>query len=121
MTTKEPRDIDALSSLLQAGANRKDLAANDLLKKIQDLIQKSGLVQTNQSFSGKSVEIKTSEDIGKAISARRKVRKINQETLSDLAGVSVGTIKNIESGGNVGMETVLKVTRVLGLKLLCQR
>lgn len=41
--------------------------------------------------------------------------KISQGRLAELAGVSVHTISNLETGkGNVTVETLLKVAQVLG-------
>ena len=52
------------------------------------------------------------------IKQRRKVLDITQETLADISGVSIRTLKQFESGkGNPTLETLLKVCDVLGLEL----
>ena len=57
-------------------------------------------------------------DIGKYIIWRRDTLRISQERLAELSGVSVHTLSNLETGnGNVTLETLLKVTKILGLKL----
>lgn len=41
--------------------------------------------------------------------------KISQGRLAELAGVAIHTISNLETGkGNVTLETLLKVTQMLG-------
>ena len=58
------------------------------------------------------------EEIGKYIIERRDTLRISQGRLAELSGVSVHTISNLETGsGNVTLETLLKVTKILGLKL----
>ena len=53
--------------------------------------------------------------IGQAIAERRKTLDISQARLAKLSGVSVHTISNIETGiGNVTLDTLLKVTEVMG-------
>ena len=58
------------------------------------------------------------EEIGKYIVERRDALRISQGRLAELSGVSVHTLSNLETGsGNVTLETLLKVTKILGLKL----
>lgn len=57
-------------------------------------------------------------DIGKYIIERRDTLRISQGRLAELSGVSVHTLSNLETGnGNVTLDTLLKVTKILGLKL----
>ena len=57
-------------------------------------------------------------DIGKYIVERRDTLRISQGRLAELSGVSVHTLSNLETGnGNVTLETLLKVTKILGLKV----
>jgi transcriptional regulator with XRE-family HTH domain len=52
------------------------------------------------------------------IKHRRETLKINQETLAELAGVSLRTLKQFESGkGNPTIKTIQKLAEVLGLEL----
>ena len=58
------------------------------------------------------------EGIGKYIVERRDTLRISQGRLAELSGVSVHTLSNLETGnGNVTLETLLKVTKILGLKV----
>lgn len=58
------------------------------------------------------------EEIGKYIVERRDTLRISQGRLAELSGVSVHTLSNLETGnGNVTLETLLKVTKILGLKV----
>ena len=58
------------------------------------------------------------EEIGRYIVERRDTLRISQGRLAELSGVSVHTLSNLETGsGNVTLETLLKVTKILGLKL----
>ena len=58
------------------------------------------------------------EEVGKYIVGRRDALHISQGRLAELSGVSVHTLSNLETGGgNVTLETLLKVTEILGLKV----
>jgi transcriptional regulator with XRE-family HTH domain len=54
----------------------------------------------------------------KALKDRREALKVNQEYLAELSGVSLRTLKAIESGkGNPTFETLNKLAEVLGMEL----
>ena len=58
------------------------------------------------------------EEIGRYVVERRDTLRISQGRLAELSGVSVHTLSNLETGnGNVTLETLLKVTKILGLKV----
>lgn len=57
------------------------------------------------------IEMNT-QAIGKVIRARRDVLGIDQRTLSEISGVAVHTLSNIEAGN--GNPTVKSLNRVLG-------
>ena len=58
------------------------------------------------------------KQIGKTIKERRKYLGVNQQTLSDLAGVGINTLLAIERGeGNPQLLTLLSVLDTLGLQL----
>ena len=58
-------------------------------------------------------------DIITTLKARRKSLNINQTMLADIAGVSLHTISDMESGkGNPTMELLLKITDSLGLVII---
>ena len=58
------------------------------------------------------------EEIGRYIVTRRDTLAISQARLAELSGVSVHTLSNLETGrGNVTLDTLLKVTGILGLKV----
>ena len=57
-------------------------------------------------------------EIGKAIAERRDMLNITQARLAKLSGVSVHTLSNLETGeGNVTLDTLLKVTDIVGFKV----
>lgn len=57
-------------------------------------------------------------ELGEFINRRRETLSVTQRRLAELAGVSVHTLSNLETGsGNVTLETLLKVSDVLGLKV----
>lgn len=59
-----------------------------------------------------------SRDIGSTIKKRRCFLEIDQKALSELSGVAVHTISNIESGkGNPTIEIVNRIANVLGMEL----
>lgn len=58
------------------------------------------------------------EKIGSEIKKRRKLLGINQVSLAEIAGISLRSLKSIETGkGNPGIEQLTKVLDALGLKL----
>jgi len=61
------------------------------------------------------------KEIGETIRNRRIALKINQQTLADLAGISINTLVAIERGtGNPSIGTLVAVLDVLGLSITCQ-
>ena len=55
--------------------------------------------------------------IGKLVRERRKQLGVNQQTLSELAGVGINTLLAIERGeGNPQLSTLLAVLDTLGLQ-----
>lgn len=60
-------------------------------------------------------------NITQTIKARREALHITQEVLSEISGVGLRTIKQIEAGrGNPTLETIEKITDVLGMELCLQ-
>jgi y4mF family transcriptional regulator len=58
------------------------------------------------------------EAIGDTIQSRRKARKIAQEQLADVAGISPRTLRDIEKGiANPELETLIKICNVLGMEI----
>jgi transcriptional regulator with XRE-family HTH domain len=54
----------------------------------------------------------------KIIKARREVLQVTQETVAELSGVGLRTLKQFESGkGNPTLLTLQKIADVLGMKL----
>ena len=57
-------------------------------------------------------------EIARIIKQRRELLKVTQEDLAELADVGLRTLKGIETGkSNPTLETLNKVTEVLGLEL----
>lgn len=60
-------------------------------------------------------------DIYNQIKKRRSLLGITQQDLSDISGVGLRTIKEIETGkGNPSVHTLLKILDVLGMELEAQ-
>jgi transcriptional regulator with XRE-family HTH domain len=58
------------------------------------------------------------QEIIKTIKERRDALQVTQETLAQLSGVGLRTLKQFESGkGNPTLQTVQKLADVLGLEL----
>jgi len=58
------------------------------------------------------------EEIGQAISDRRKELCVSQAQLADICGISVHTLSNIEGGAsNPTVGSLLKIVDALGLKI----
>jgi y4mF family transcriptional regulator len=56
--------------------------------------------------------------IGVLLQSRRKARKIAQEQLADIAGISIRTLRDIEKGiANPELETLMKICHVLGMEI----
>ena len=59
-----------------------------------------------------------SKEIGEIIKKRRQELKVNQLTLSELAGVGINTLVAIERGtGNPTLDKILYVLATLGLQM----
>lgn len=59
--------------------------------------------------------------VGGIIKERRRLLNITQETLAEMSGVGLRTLKELESGkGNPTIITLEKVADVLGMQLLLQ-
>ncbi len=68
-------------------------------------------------FASKSQRIVNTKEIGTIIKERRQSLKVNQQTLSELAGVGINTLVAIERGqGNPKIETLLSILETLGLQ-----
>jgi transcriptional regulator with XRE-family HTH domain len=56
--------------------------------------------------------------IGDALQSRRKSLRIAQEQLTDIAGISSRTLRDIEKGiANPELETLVKICSVLGMEI----
>jgi transcriptional regulator with XRE-family HTH domain len=65
------------------------------------------------------IKLMTSAELCRTFGVRLKLqrlsKKIKQQDLADMAGVSVGTIKNIELKGQSSLESLIKVVIALDL------
>jgi len=60
----------------------------------------------------------TRQNLAEEIKKRRKIIKISQEQLADMAEVGLRTLKSIEMGhGNPTLTTIGKLAKVLGMEL----
>ena len=60
-------------------------------------------------------------DIVKLLKERREMLNITQESLADLSGVGLRTVKQLEVGkGNPTYKTLKEIADVLGLELVLQ-
>ncbi len=58
------------------------------------------------------------EEIIKTIKERREMMQVTQETLAELSGIGLRTLKQFESGkGNPTLLTLQKLTDVLGMEV----
>jgi len=61
------------------------------------------------------------EDIIKTIKERREMMRVTQETLAELSGVGLRTLKQLEGGkGNPTLRTLQKIADVLGMEIILQ-
>ena len=61
------------------------------------------------------------DDLIQQIKERREILKITQESLADLSGVGLRTIKQLEGGkGTPTFNTLQEIADVLGLELVLQ-
>lgn len=57
-------------------------------------------------------------ELVKTIKERREVMRVTQETLAELSGVGLRTLKQFESGkGNPTLRTLQKLADVLGMEI----
>jgi transcriptional regulator with XRE-family HTH domain len=60
-------------------------------------------------------------DLIQTIKERRQMLKVTQETLAEISGVGLRTLKQFESGkGNPTLQTLQKLTDVLGMEIYLQ-
>lgn len=58
------------------------------------------------------------EELIKLIKERRQMLKVTQESLAELSGVGLRTLKQFESGkGNPTLQTLQKLADVLGMEI----
>lgn len=58
------------------------------------------------------------EELIKTVKERRESLQVTQETLAQLSGVGLRTLKQFESGkGNPTLQTLQKIAEVLGLEV----
>jgi len=61
------------------------------------------------------------DNLIKAIKERREMMRVTQETLAELSGVGLRTLKQFESGkGNPTLLTIQKLGDVLGMEVCLQ-
>lgn len=53
-------------------------------------------------------------ELGAGVRRARKAQSLTQQELADRANVSIGTVKNLESGKGSTVATLIRVLRVLG-------
>lgn len=62
-----------------------------------------------------------SEELGTLIRSRRNDLGVDQRALADLAGVSVHTLSNLESGkGNPTLDVMKRILETLGMELVAR-
>ena len=62
-----------------------------------------------------------SDELVRILKERRESLQVTQETLAELAGVGLRTLKEVESGtGNPTLATLNKLADVLGLEIVLQ-
>lgn len=60
----------------------------------------------------------TKEELGKYIKIRRSLLGISQNDLAEIAGISIRSLKDIETGkGNPTLEQMLKILNPLGISI----
>ena len=60
-------------------------------------------------------------DLIQTIKERRQMVKVTQETLAEISGVGLRTLKQFESGkGNPTLQTLQKLADVLGMEICLQ-
>jgi len=70
------------------------------------------------NIAPKSQNIEIMKKIGEEIRLRRKLLKIDQKTLAELAGVSINTLTKIERGeSNPSVNVLTKILDTLGMDI----
>jgi transcriptional regulator with XRE-family HTH domain len=61
------------------------------------------------------------DKIGKLIAEKRQFHKLKQEDLSEISGINIRTISQIEKGdANPSLNTLIRLADVLGLEVILQ-
>ena len=72
----------------------------------------------NSLFLHKKSHIMHLEELIQTIKERREMLQVTQETLAELSGVGLRTLKQFESGkGNPTLQTLQKLADVLGMEV----
>lgn len=118
MATQDDQQNNLLGRLIAADNTTKDSSYLSALSQISTIVESVGIGKVGEGTPVKPSgrEIDSPASLGKFIAERRKTKGISQDTLSDLAGISLGTIKGIEAGRNVGLHSVFVVLNTLGMK-----
>jgi HTH-type transcriptional regulator/antitoxin HipB len=71
------------------------------------------------SLSGETAPIRSVEDLGRAVRARRRERHLTQRQLAAAAGVGRGVLQKLESGrGTVTADSLLRIVTALSLEMI---
>lgn len=72
-------------------------------------------------FNAKKSNIMHFVELVKSVKERREMLRVSQETLADVSGVGLRTLKQFESGkGNPTLLTVQKLADALGMEICLQ-
>lgn len=63
---------------------------------------------------GEAAIAELEQQVGDQVRAIRRARRLTQREVADLANVSLGAVKNLESGSGVNLSTLVRVLRALG-------
>jgi transcriptional regulator with XRE-family HTH domain len=55
------------------------------------------------------------QELGQRLKIQRLTKRFKQQELADRAGISIGTVKNLESKGQSSLETLVRVITALDL------
>lgn len=72
-------------------------------------------MDNNFSFLG-NTPIETAKLLSNRIRMIRKRRKISQKRLSELSGVSLGSVKRFESSGEISLISLIKIAIALNIE-----
>jgi len=92
----------------------------DTAKLVSELMSRIVDMERKLSFTQTTANLEPIEQLNKIVLSHRKSQNLSQTDLADLSGIGYSVVNKLESTQghpSIKMETLLQITRALGLKV----